>query len=111
MSSGSFSFVLRPLALAVPLAFAALGVLPLPTSAASEQIQQHYDIPAGPLASRLSQFAAEAGIYLAGAASLADDKHSQALRGSYGVEEALASLLAGSGLEAVRVDSGRYELR
>ncbi|MHB0763630.1 TonB-dependent siderophore receptor [Stutzerimonas sp. NM35] len=111
MSSGSFSFVLRPLALAVPLAFAALGVLPLPASAASEQIQQHYDIPAGPLASRLSQFAAEAGIYLAGAADLADDKHSQALRGSYGVGEALVILLSGSGLEAVQIDTERYELR
>lgn len=111
MSSGSFSFVLRPLALAVPLAFAALGVLPLPASAASEQIQQHYDIPVGPLASRLSQFAAEAGIYLAGAANLADDKHSQALRGSYGVGEALVILLSGSGLEAVQIDTERYELR
>lgn len=111
MSSGSFSFALRPLALAVPLALGAFSVLPLPASAANEQIQQHYDIPAGPLASRLSQFAAEAGIYLAGDAELAGDRQSRALRGSYGVEEALAVLLAGSGLEAVRVDSGRYELR
>ncbi|GAB3466983.1 TonB-dependent siderophore receptor [Azotobacter salinestris] len=81
-------------------------------SQAAEQLQtQHYDIPAGPLAERLNQFAAQAGIYLAGDAALTAGKRSQPLKGRYEVGEALRILLGGSGLQAVPTRSGGYEVQ
>ncbi|MCY1283356.1 Fe(3+)-pyochelin receptor [compost metagenome] len=102
---------LRPLALAIPLALGASLLHSTPAAAAEQTQQQAYDIPAGPLAAQLNQFAAQAGIYLAGDASLTAGKTSQALQGSYSVEQALQILLGGSGVDAVRTGAGRYELQ
>ncbi|MCY1336455.1 Ferric-pseudobactin BN7/BN8 receptor [compost metagenome] len=103
---------LRRLSLCVPLALG--SALPLAALHAAEQAQvqtRHYDIPAGPLAERLNRFAAEAGIYLAGDGALAAGREAQALKGDYSVEQALAVMLAGSGLEAMQTAAGHYELR
>ncbi|QLF92847.1 TonB-dependent siderophore receptor [Pseudomonas sp. ABC1] len=99
---------LRPLALAIPLLIGTALAVQAPVSLAAEQ--QHYDLPAGPLAERLNQFASQAGIYLAGDAGLTRDRQSQALQGNHSVEQALGILLRGTGLNAIRVASGRYEL-
>lgn len=70
-----------------------------------------YQIPAGPLSSALARFVGQAGILLAGSTELANGKTSGGLQGSHGVDAALAQLLSGSGLEAVRNTDGSYTLR
>ena len=70
-----------------------------------------YQIPAGPLSSALARFVGQAGILLAGSTELASGKTSGGLQGSHGVDAALAQLLSGSGLEAVRNTDGSYTLR
>lgn len=112
--------VARPLALAVQLLVAGgaatLGAWAPPAQAqgqggATAQAVRGYDIPAGPLARVLTRFSREAGIYLAGAASATEGKTSPGLKGSHGVQEGLAVLLAGTGLEAFRQADGSYGLR
>lgn len=95
------SVSLRPLSLAIALALFA------PLASAAE----HYQLESGPLATQLNRFAAQAGIFLAGDASLTSGQHSRALDGSYSTEQALAILLEGSGLEAVKTGENRYELK
>lgn len=104
---------LVPLTLAIPLALSgAPALLYGSASQAAEQTQrQRYAILAGPLAERLNQFAAQAGIYLAGDAALTAGKQSQPLEGQYEVEQALRILLGGSGLQAVPIQAGRYEIQ
>ena len=70
-----------------------------------------YQIPAGPLSAVLARFVGESGILLAGSTELANGKASGGLQGSHGVDAALAQLLSGSGLEAVRNADGSYTLR
>ena len=70
-----------------------------------------YDIPAGPLGRTLSAFAAEAGVALSFDPALTDGRTGPALSGRYAGREAMAALLAGSGLEAVARDDGSYVLR
>ncbi|ASL24881.1 TonB-dependent siderophore receptor [Azotobacter chroococcum] len=104
---------LAPLTLAIPLALAAVPALlgAGPAQAAEQAQLQRYAIPAGPLAERLNQFAAQAGIYLAGDAALTAGRQSQPLEGSHTVEQALAILLGGSGLQAVPTRAGHYEVQ
>ncbi|WP_437884566.1 TonB-dependent siderophore receptor [Pseudomonas sp. LRF_L74] len=110
MSARLLHLPIRPLILALPLALGSLAHSPIGVTA--EQIRNlTYDIPAGPLANQLNQFAAQAGIYLASDGSLTAGKSAPALRGSYGVEQALQRLLEASGLEAVRLDGNHFELR
>ncbi|WP_437879403.1 TonB-dependent siderophore receptor [Pseudomonas sp. LRF_L74] len=92
---------LRPLSLAIALAFTA------PLAGAAERFQ----LEAGPLAQQLNQFAAQTGIFLSADATLTNGQQSRALNGDYSVEQALAILLEGSGLEAVKTGDNRYELR
>ena len=72
---------------------------------------QHYQIAAGPLASQLNLLSAQAGIYLAGDATLTNGKTSQAINGTFSVDQALHLLLANTGLLAVPVGEGRYQLQ
>lgn len=92
---------LRPLSLAI-----ALAVLS-PLSHAAEQ----YRLESGPLSTQLNRFAAQAGIFLVSDGSLTEGQQSRVLDGSYSVEQALATLLEGSGLEAVKTGEKRYEVR
>lgn len=106
-------FTLRPLALSASLTCASLlGTLYSTASQADEQTQQRtFDVPAGALASQLNVLAAQSGIFLAGDGALTQGKRSPALQGHYSVEQALALLLEGSGLIAVRKADNRYELQ
>lgn len=111
-------FALRPLTLALHLALLG-GAVSLaswsPAAMAEDNVavaaERSYDIPAGPLASALTRFSHEAGIYLAGAGSLADGLNSPGLQGRYTVAQGLAALLSGTGLEAVEQADGSYGLQ
>ncbi|MFV3289071.1 TonB-dependent siderophore receptor [Pseudomonas sp. NY11955] len=107
---------ITPLARAIHLAFAtgltlsclAAGNTALAQPAASNIIR--FDIDAAPLDQALSQFGRQAGIPLSIDASLTAGKASPGVRGSFSVEQGFAQLLAGTGLNVFRTDSGNYLL-
>ena len=112
------AFALRPLTLALHLALSgsAMGLAAWsPVAMAGDGVvasaERSYDIPAGPLASVLTRFSREAGVYLVGAGSVAEGVTSPGLQGSYTVSDGLAALLSGTGLEAVRQADGSYGLQ
>lgn len=74
------------------------------------QATKFYQIPAGPLSTALTQFSAQAGIYLVGSTKAASGKTSNSLNGSYTVTEALENILAGSGLSFRFIDSTTVSL-
>ncbi|HYG42032.1 MAG TPA: TonB-dependent siderophore receptor [Bordetella sp.] len=84
---------------------AAGAVAPMPPA------QRSYDIPAGPLRTVLTRFASVAGIYLAGSIELANGKTSPGLKGTYTATQGLASVLAGTGLQAIPDANRRYVLK
>jgi iron complex outermembrane receptor protein len=73
--------------------------------------QQNYNIPAGPLAASLRNLASTANVPLSFTADQTDGKTGKAVRGQFTPQGAFAVLLANSGLQAVRLDSGAYVLR
>ncbi|THF66640.1 TonB-dependent siderophore receptor [Pseudothauera nasutitermitis] len=87
----------------------------LPASAWSANgappVQQSYSIPAGPLAEALTRFAASAGVSVQVDARLVEGLRTAGLSGTHTAASGLASLLAGSGLEAVERANGTYVLR
>ncbi len=105
---------LRPWLLAASLALAglapALPTLAQPVPAAADG-RRAYQIPAGPLTEALNAFGLAAGVPLGGAMPLTQGKTSPGLSGRYTVPEALAALLAGSGLAATRTPDGQYVLQ
>jgi len=103
----------HPLALAIVLALATPVAMTLsPVAAAAEQVDSRFfELPSGPLANQLNLLAAQAGVYLAGDAALTAGKTSPALRGTYTVEQALHVVLSRSGLMAVPIGEGRYQLQ
>jgi iron complex outermembrane receptor protein len=112
--------VKRPLAQAVGGAMLLLALgLPLTISqpavaqtAANNGAATHsFRIAAGPLDAALDQFAREARITLAYDAAALRGLRSSALNGSYTVDAGLATLLAGSGMNAVRLAGGDYTVR
>lgn len=68
-----------------------------------------FDIPAGPLARQLNLLASQAGLLIGGDATLTANKQSQAVNAT-SVEQALAQMLAGSGVEAVRTGEREFQL-
>ncbi|MBI1906779.1 MAG: TonB-dependent receptor [Rhodocyclales bacterium] len=66
-----------------------------------------YDVPAGPLAQALNQFARSAGVTLSFTPQQVQGRSSQGLSGRHSVGSGLAALLAGSGLR-VRADAAGY---
>ncbi|MEO1774031.1 MAG: TonB-dependent receptor [Pseudomonadota bacterium] len=79
------------------LPFAVTAMDP-PRAAAQALGERVYTIPAGPLEDRLNRFAREAGITLSYDPALAEGRTAQALDGAFTTEDALAQLLAGTGL-------------
>lgn len=80
-----------------------------PASLAASTLQ--VDIPAGPLANVLNQFAQATDVSLSFDASLLAGKESAGLRGSFDVETGFRRILQDSGFEAVARAPGRYMLR
>lgn len=101
---------LHPLALSVAMAFAAVPLLTVQNSFAEESTVRGFSIPAGDLSQALNSLAEQAGLVLAFDASLTRGKRSNGLSGQYGTEAALNQLLAGSGLQALKISADRYRL-
>lgn len=93
--------VVRPLMLGL-----AAAALHLPAHADV----RHYDIASGSLDSVLGQFGQQAGVMIAVDSQASRGVQSQGLRGPYSVEQGLATLLAGTGLQPLLVQAGRYRL-
>lgn len=81
----------------------------LPEDAGSSQ-QQHWNIPAGPLADALDQFARQAGLNLSYPATSVAGKTSQGVSAALTSQQALAALLQGSGLQAQQLSANAYRL-
>ncbi|MFC4278545.1 TonB-dependent siderophore receptor [Achromobacter aloeverae] len=90
--------------------------LPAPAQAqagvtTAQAAAQVYDIPAGSLAPALRKLASSANVLLTFTEDQTSGKRTPGIEGRYTPDAALASLLAGTGLEAVRQDNGGYLLR
>ena len=70
-----------------------------------------YSVPAGELSAAIAAFAINARVSVGAAAELLQGVRSPGLQGSYTVPQALAQLLAGTGLEAVPSAANSYVLR
>jgi outer membrane receptor for ferric coprogen and ferric-rhodotorulic acid len=100
------------LALAITLAAGAPSqVRAQGTSAAGQAAVADFRIAAGPLAPALRQLASTAGIMLTFTAQQTEGKRTAGVNGRHPVTDALALLLASSGLRAVQLDNGAFVLR
>ena len=98
----------HPLALAIFLALGGhVAVAEADSSAAAQRVV--FDIPAGPLARQLNLLASQAGLLIGGDAALTVNKQSQAVH-ALSVEVALAQMLAGTGVAAVRTGEREFQL-
>lgn len=103
----------KPLAQAIRLAVAlgASAAAALAAPHVSAHTQTHaYQINAGSLGTALSLFATAANVTLSFNAEQTQGMTTSGLNGTYGVDEGLARLLAGSGLQAQRQANGAYVL-
>ncbi|KFD27441.1 hypothetical protein IH86_15105 [Sphingobium yanoikuyae] len=80
------------------LATTALGAGAIVATPALAQDVRSYDIPAGPLADVLNQYARQAGVELAYHAELTGSASSLGLKGSFGLAEGLSHILSGTGI-------------
>ncbi|TYK60380.1 TonB-dependent receptor [Pseudomonas synxantha] len=88
-----------------------LGLQPLYGAAVlAADERQHFHIDAGTLDQVLSRFGVQAGISMAGRATLTAGKSSQGLTGDFTTEAALTRLLEGTRLSYQRLADGSYEL-
>ncbi|MCE1238589.1 MAG: TonB-dependent receptor [Azonexaceae bacterium] len=112
-------FPSRPRRIALTLRAAMLGLtlagpallLASPPAYAQNAPLRSYQIPAGPLGSALTAFAAAADITLSFEAEQTRGLRTPGLNGDFTPAAGLARLLAGSGLEAVHRGQGNYVLR
>jgi outer membrane receptor protein involved in Fe transport len=99
--------MMRLAARAAALSTAALSLmLVTPPALAQQDERQSYDLPSQPLAASLQAVSAASHTGIAAAAELVSGKVAPKLEGSYTLEQALAVLLAGSGLHARAVGGG-----
>jgi len=79
-----------------------------PAQAAAEAVD--HDIPAGPLSTAINRFVAATGVLVSADGALTQGRRSRGVQGRWAARDALARLLAGTGLEAVMVD-GAFVIR
>ncbi len=89
----------------------ALQPMALAQGAAAAAATKTFDVPAGPLAQAIGQFAQQAGVFVSGASDLAQGQSSPGVKGAHSVPAGFAALLAGTGLEAAPQANGGYALR
>ncbi|THU05092.1 TonB-dependent siderophore receptor [Lampropedia puyangensis] len=99
------------LGLAGTLVLGSVAASPVAAQTATPAATQRYAIAAGSLESVLTQFLSQSGVLLAADPQLTQGVQSPGLQGSYDVRTALASLLNGTGLQAVPDANGGYALR
>lgn len=109
-------FRLRATTRVVPALLFGLACAHMPVHAAELRAldavpTQSYELAGGPLGRALSAFAVRAGIALSFDPALTEGLSSPAVSGTYAAPDALARLLAGSGLELLRRGDGSYGLR
>lgn len=88
------------------LALSLLAAIGSPSVASAAQ----YRIEAGSLSQALTRFAAEAGISLQFSPALTQGLDTPGLNGEYGIDQGIATLLAGTGLQARPAGNGVYVL-
>lgn len=98
----------HPLALAIFLALGGHVAAAQADNTGAAAQGMVFDIPAGPLARQLNLLASQAGLLIGGDATLTANKQSQAVHAT-SVELALAQMLAGSGVEAVRTGEREFQ--
>ncbi|MDN7867671.1 TonB-dependent receptor [Burkholderia multivorans] len=95
------------------------ALLPLPALAdadsdvaatAPRTSRRAFDVPAGPLEATLNRFGREAGLLIAFPPELTAGLTSGGVHGRFDVDDALARVLAGTGLVALRQSGGGYTL-
>ncbi|PWU27571.1 TonB-dependent siderophore receptor [Pseudomonas sp. RW407] len=101
---------LQPLRARIRLAILCSALLAPLSALADAPATQRYQIAAGDLSQVLTRFAAESGIVLSFDARLTRGQNSAGLDGSFPVEDGLRTLLAGTGIRALRESDGRYTL-
>lgn len=112
VSPNMLPFRRRRMAQAVLLAgLACCAGTALSQSDAPPEARRHVEIAGGTLDGALNRYASSTGILLAIDGKLTAGKTSNGLNGDYTRHEALAALLAGTGLEAVAQPDGAYALR
>ncbi|MBB3103854.1 TonB-dependent siderophore receptor [Azomonas macrocytogenes] len=111
------TFRSKPSALAIALKAILVGstglaITPLSVSVLAQETAaaRSYNLPSAPLEEALNRFAQQAGITLPFDPALVAGKQAPAFKGRYSVGEALALLLAGSGLSATQNDNGTWSL-
>ena len=100
----------HPLSRALKTALLCIGLASLTPVMAAQGEPQHYEIAAGSLAQNLGRFASASGIALSFDAAQLGNRASPGLQGDYTVDSGFATLLAGSGLQAVRQSNGSFIL-
>ena len=99
----------HPLTLAILLALGSHAATTQAESNGAAVQRAMFDIPAGPLAQQLNLLAKQAGLLIGGDATLTANKQGQVVHATR-VEEALAQMLAGSGVEAVGTGEREFQL-
>ncbi|MBO3275112.1 TonB-dependent Fe(3+) dicitrate receptor FecA [Pseudomonas schmalbachii] len=110
----SSSRALSPLSRALLLAcLGGVALAPAVAFGATEisSARQYYRIPAEPLEQALNHLGQKAGVLIAFSPEQTAGRRSQPLDGEYTAAEALAALLAGSGLEAQPQEDGAFTLQ
>ena len=107
---------LTPLARAIGSAVILLSLAQAPALAAASatapaSTQISFSVPPGELSAAIASFAIEAKVSVGAAAELLQGVRTPGLNGSYTVPQALARLLAGTGLEALPSGERSYVLR
>lgn len=102
--------MLRPAIRLHPLALSLLLACALPTAQAVEPSATPFNVPAGDLAQALNRFAEQAGLALAFDPALVQGRRSPGVAGSHSTAQGIAQLLAGTGLQAAPIASGRYRI-
>ncbi|QLF91968.1 TonB-dependent siderophore receptor [Pseudomonas sp. ABC1] len=101
---------INPLPAAIRRALLCSSLLLSPALVHAQDAVRHYQLPQEALSQSLTRFAAEAGVVLSFDARLTQGLSSNGLRGEYDIASGLRQLLAGSGLQAVLAEQGRYLL-
>ena len=107
------AFPANSLAAALAAVFAIAGPLATPAAQAQTAAAQPlaYSIPAGPLDAALTAFARTSGVLLAYQPDLVRGLASPGVQGQLAPTQALATLLAGTGLQAAVAGNGTWTLR
>lgn len=99
------------LSTALKAALFCVGLAGLTPVMAAQVEPQRYEIAAGSLVETLGRFASASGVALSFDAAPLRDRSSPGLHGDFTVDSGFATLLAGSGLQAVRQANGSYILQ